>query len=183
MILIILSNNKKMLHKINMSYQDIYANNPMDIELITYDPSISEDEHSIIKMCNDIERSNVCILDINTDTASGMLFNAVCSCTICNGFIIPIDINNSIRNYLRLGSLTIKDITSVNPKYDIITNYSIMVKIIENIEQKGGKALGKLKDFQNYLLICEYINKNDLDSSNKLLTLLDKEYGEYSLKH
>lgn len=177
MKLTIVSNKSQMIQNIVKSHALFPKKGEDACSLVVYDESTFENEGKVLKMYDEIIKSDICILDINSDTEFSLLFNAVRASIECKGHIIPSDYKSGIRNFLHLGLLTINDITGFNPCLGIEASYSLMKRNIKNIESRGKKVSGKLKDFKNYTLICEYIDKGDTDSCNKLLELLAREYG------
>lgn len=178
MKLAIISKEKETIGNITKCYREADKKYQAVFELAAYDASILRDEAAILKMYEDIKEADICILDVDNETEFSLLFNAVHACIECKGYVIPSDFKSSIRNFLRIGLLTIEDIISINPRFDMDTNYLLMVKTVQSIEGSGSKVLGRLKDFKNYLLICRYIKLGDEDNSSRLLSLLAEEYGK-----
>ncbi len=179
--LTIISNKKAIIESIRSCFKNLPKRYRELFELNAYNTVSLQEEAIILKMYEDIEYADICILDINNDTEYPLLFNIVYNCISCKGYIIPSNFKSDIGSFLRLGMLTIKDITGINPKIDIDSNYLSMVKTAQNIEAHGNTLLGKLKDFRNYSDICKYIKAGDPESMNRLLTLLAEEYcGSFS---
>ena len=176
MKLTMISNDKGTIDSITNCCKSLQKKYRRLFELNAYDPVSLQDEPSMLKMYDDIECADICILDINNTTEYPLLLNIVYNCMSCKGYILPSNFKSNVSSFLRLGMLTIKDITGINPKSDIDSNYLSMVRTVQAIEEHGSVLLGKFKDFKNYAEICKYISSGDVESMNKLLILLAEEY-------
>lgn len=176
MKLTVISNDKGIIDNLMGCRKNLQKKYQRLLELNAYDPVSLQDEASTLKMYDDIEGADICILDINNNTEYPLLLNIIYTCMSCSGYIIPSNFNSTVSSFLHLGMLTIKDITGINPKSDIDSNYMSMLRIVRNIEEHGSVLLGKYRDLRNYANICEYVEAGDAESMNKLLTLLAEEY-------
>lgn len=174
----VVSNNKETIKNLKKSYMSHYIEFPHILSLFTYDASIALDEGTMTNMYSDIEACDICLLDVD-DANTDVFFNAVYASINCKGFIVPCGgYGSSIRNLLKLRFIRMKDIVSVNPNYDIQKNFEYMKKMIDSIEEQGKTiSTGKLKDFRNYLNICDYVKRGDKQSMDELLKLILSAYG------
>lgn len=182
MKLTILSQNKEIISNIKKCHQESQQKCPGQLELHLYDVAQIQDETAILNMYQDIEFSDICILDIHKQEDYPLLFNIISACRECKGSIIPTDFQGCLGSLLSLGMLTIKDITSINPQMDALSNYKFMQNILQNVEAHDSIPVGRLRDFKNYIAVCSSIKAGNTDHILQMLRLLTEEYFNYRYK-
>jgi hypothetical protein len=95
-------------------------------------------------------------MGIGSQEGHSLLFHILSACRECKGSILPTDFQGCIGSLLSLGSLTIKYITSVNPKMDAASNLKSIQNMLQDIEAAGNVPMGRMRDFRNYMSICRY---------------------------
>lgn len=176
MKLTILSQNKEIIENLIKCSQEPQQKYLGQLELRLYQTADIQSETDILNMYRDIEFCDICILDIGSQENHSLLFNIISACRECKGIILPADFQGCVGSLLNLGMLTIKDITSINPQLDALSNYKFMLGMLQDIEAHGSIPLGRLRDFKNYIAVCSYIEAGTSEDMSQLLQLLAEEY-------
>ena len=151
--------------EINRQYPNI-----LDLNLY-YGKEEMNDEKSK-KMAEDIKNSHLVFVDL-MGSPSSIAKSVYIGLESCNGNIVPY--GSSAREYMRLGSFTMKAMTDGKNKKKM--NMAAIEKMKSTAETLGKIMPGKMRDMKNYFSILKYFKVADKSNILNMLYLMLRDYG------
>ncbi|SCL89402.1 Aerobic cobaltochelatase subunit CobN [Sporanaerobacter sp. PP17-6a] len=151
--------------EINRQYPNI-----LDLNLY-YGKEEMNDEKSK-KMAEDIKNSHLVFVDL-MGSPSSIAKSVYIGLESCNGNIVPY--GSSAREYMRLGSFTMKGMTDGKNKKKM--NMAAIEKMKSTAETLGKIMPGKMRDMKNYFSILKYFKVADKSNILNMLYLMLRDYG------